>query len=269
MICPIVVEGAAGPKVIGSSFVVALNQRDALLVTAAHNFDWARPPDRSHPSTPQFFRPPQPTEWTREDPVPYIFAFCDNNLAVARVLDVRLHERFDLAVFHARIFEEGPTFQYQIGYDSSLATVGDEVTCLGFRDMKAVALPHATVYDFPLVAREGRILQIEQDSSRTGATVAHVDLAIDSGMSGGPLVRFRNGRPYVCAVAMSDMSLDGGAMAKGGGHGKATTVTALLDIAAPRGWGPATSDGSLNTMRTLRDSGLLRDAGVGEPVSKQ
>ena len=248
-------------EIIGSCFVVACSGHDALMISAKHNFDWAPPTpiDRSHPSSP--FRSPPPSLWEIENRIPHTIAFANGEGIPSRVLDVSLHPEFDLAVFHARLPENGPAFSNQIGFDSTSPSAGEAVICLGYCNMKwsteKAAEDTVDVFDFPLKARYGNIHELTEGRNR--APVARLNLAIDSGMSGGPIVKLRDGRPYAFAVATSDWSFTRESMQLGGGLSEGTLLTSLLDVVAPRQWGENSPDGPRLSIRDLRACGLLTD----------
>jgi len=241
---------------IGTTFVLHASEREALLVTAAHNLTHFLPRGRHHPSTPVEFQTP-PSRLTHVDDQSLgVLVFEIDHFALAAVVSAYLHSDWDLALLRARLPREAPVrFTRHIALDSKPLTPSCVVHVAGYARMN---VEHATDneradFDLPLLVRAATVTEVDAMNVRRGPT-AQVSCGIDSGMSGGPVFDMRGTRPHVRAVARSDLSDSVTDMSRGTGViARVTLIEPVLGFPVP----PTGSNEAVATAATEKIAGLI------------
>lgn len=229
---PILITGNKGQLApIGTGFVIGAFGRQALVMSAAHNFDEIRALDRPwqlhHPTS--LFHVEEMNVvlqrtrmWTAlwDDP---------NGMAVARIEKVWISNPLDIALASVRLPDEAPpnlAFNLKLPIDTRPPAVGSRIAALGYSGMDAQELGESSTYPFlhtmsqKLEWREGKVLDV---FARTGPTGQQwpgfrCDVPFDSGMSGGPVLCFGERGFAVGGVIHADESVDENDMRKGSGR---------------------------------------------------
>lgn len=232
VVLPILATGEHGLfEAIGTGFVVGAFGRQALVLSAAHNFDHIRRLDRPyirhHPSTPFFV---EETDVTLSRTTMRM-AFWDGDRGVfpASVDKVWISNPLDIAVCSVRLGEDTPpevAFQTRLAIDTAPPSVGDQIAAVGYADMEAVPIGEAIAYPYVvrmeqrLDWREGTITEVFNGTGPRGQPWPsfQCNVGFDSGMSGGPIIAKKHGDVLVaCGVISTDSSLDSKQMRRGSG----------------------------------------------------
>jgi hypothetical protein len=204
---------------IGSSCVIVAAGREALAVTAKHNFDEAQrlqqPPDASHPSISPLFRPdPKPLDISPE--CLRALYFEGENVDACEITAYQALPQLDIAFFSVRFQEhyEGPPFEVIAHLDSRPLMYGEHVAALAldgldveqeFLGAKSWKAQIARAIDL----RRGTVTNSYFVGGRSPWPAAESTIPIKGGMSGGPVFRLNQDGSLVqgvCGILSKDLS---------------------------------------------------------------
>lgn len=206
--------GPDGAELIGTGFIVGAFGRQALALTAAHNFHHVasiqRPWTTHHPTTPKEFilNEPRPLSIDRRN----VRAFCGgkDNMDMCIIGEVSAVKEMDIAVFTLFLQRHIETdwLKHRCSVDFNIPKRGQCVWMLSYADMNLSdeSLDEQTHIRMQrrLTLRKGVITDIHTQGVRNYTWPCfETTIPIDSGMSGSPVLSFGEiGDPIVaCGVA--------------------------------------------------------------------
>ena len=210
-------------KLLGTGFIVAPFGRQALAVSAAHNFDHAArvqtPWSVSHPTT--------LPEFTLSNAVPLdcrslraVYS-ADDTVEAAMIRQVSAVPEVDIAIFAIELRDEavGAPFTHRIDIDSRVPTPGQEIVTLGYRGMEVLRdepkEEDTRVLSFRIqpVLRRGVVTRVHPQGDRMRWPSFETTVPVEAGMSGGPVLWYdpdcKAGAPVsACGMISRDFSCD-------------------------------------------------------------
>ena len=165
------------------------------------------------------------TPWLIPNKVEHVFALVgtpEGSLFQAGVTWMTVHAHCDVAVGLLKTVQEGDAFAYKLAIDPAPVALGTPVLCAGYPRMDTEHFvdesgASAVNVGVGFEAREGSVLdRANRHPGLVRWPACQVNVPIDSGMSGGPLLEHRDGAFVVRAVNCSDAS-DGADLGAGNG----------------------------------------------------
>ena len=275
VLLPIMVTGEGGLlRPIGTGFVIGAFGRQALMMSAAHNFDEIRaldrPWQRHHPTS--LFYVEEMDAVLRTTHMWASYRADQRRAFLARIEKVWISNPLDIALASIVLSDDVPQdvqFGVRLGIDTRPPAVGERIAALGYSGMQADELGSSTDYPYSyrvaqkLESREGRIAEVFATASPTGQPWPsfRCDVPFDSGMSGGPVVRLSGEEPLVCGLIHADESIDGDDMGRGSGR---NAVAAMLwpSVITPVDVEMDGTEERLSSLLDLIRKGLVDDRGA-------
>jgi hypothetical protein len=199
--------------VVGNAFIIYANGRDALCLTAAHNFEFLKSLSKagslqSHPTLPRDFEF-RGTQYIKTDGCTAMWTYQDRPY-ICKLTKINYIENYDVAVFTARSEETAPPFSGRLALDLRMPRLGDEVAVLAHRlDYEAFSDGGGSLQR-SLLFRLGTVSESTTSADRMKQTFSfETTIPIMPGLSGSPIVVMPEiGKPLtVCGVVSSDSSL--------------------------------------------------------------
>ena len=205
--------------IIGSACIVLIQGRQALAVTANHNFDEARrirqPYEQSHASTPSFFKPELPAVDLSPRHIRAMY-FDGETADACEITAVNAIPGLDIAFFTVRFQEHyrGKDFELIAMLDSRPLEIGERVAILALHqfDLEQEFLgPESWNMRVArgLTLRSGLVIDVRFADGRMGWPLAETTIPIAGGMSGAPVFRLNDDDSLtrgICAIASRDLS---------------------------------------------------------------
>jgi trypsin-like peptidase len=214
---------------VGTAFVIAaLDSKRALLLTAAHNLKAVHQldgPPRHHPATPAVFLP-RPQEWINlKTTHVYALLKSPSEMLVLEIASSWFNWGLDAALLLATIRpEQDATFAMHFPLDSRPIAVGTPVMAVGYPGMKATSTPEYEKNDFRaqiklnLEYRRGTVVALRPHGDTIHKWPGFLlSCALDSGMSGGPVIDLSGDVPLVRGIVGGDLSETVGDATRGSG----------------------------------------------------
>lgn len=235
VVLPIVAVGRdASWHAIGIGAVIAADQLQAIVVTAAHNLKHVvhidRPRERSHPTTPPEFRLPEPRTVQLLSTDIYALYDRDRTCRVCPITKSWYLLALDIAYSVVNLDpRDGIAFRHRIAVDFSEPATGNDMTAIGYTGLKATANgihehPSATVELQP-TWRPGQITQVcPNGSGLCKWPCFETNIPFDSGMSGGPVAQIVGNEVVLRGIIDADLSLDDNSTLGTGLHSIAATL---------------------------------------------
>jgi hypothetical protein len=208
---------------VGTAFVIGSpNLRSAILLTAAHNVEYARSLERRgqwhHPTIAPEFRPP-PEDWVNLTRTQIFVLLPEHQpMPAAAVARCWYSDIIDVAVLFAVAGEEDqPPFGERLAIDTRPVPIGTELVAVGYPGTTAdfsakpdyEAQRFAGQIQFQLHTRGGVVTDVHPQGIGIHAGPGFsMSVPFDSGMSGGPLLDLTVAPPCVRGVVGSDFSTD-------------------------------------------------------------
>ncbi len=209
-------------ELIGSGFIILADGRNALVMTAAHNFHFAetiqKPRKHHHLTTLPEFQTHRGNIFSVEREKLRAVYMSNSHVEACIIEGVSIVPELDIALCAIKFQEiyDGPGFSYNFGLDSRHPNVGDEVVALGFSRMRIetqyVSSDKMLRY-FKMMQkiemRKGTVTGVFQNGLRQIAWPCfETTIPIDAGMSGGPVLPFgmSNSKMNACGVISKDFS---------------------------------------------------------------
>ena len=263
-------------QLIGSASILAASGRDALAITARHNFDQIQkvqqPPDRSHHSTPAIFRTTFAPLNLSPKYVRAMYFDGDEYVDGCVVTSCIALSELDIALFTVRFQDSyrGPEFRFHFDIDSRPLQVGEEVASLAFDGLEVIrqgAIGESgwtATMAHKIDVRRGRITRSYVQGGRSPWPAAESTIPIVGGMSGGAVFRLKeNGVPEtgICAILSKDISpSEAFSSFEIGGHSTLAMIYPALVTAVPIKF-PGWASESFPTVLDLVRAGVLNDLG--------
>ncbi len=250
LILPIIATGTKDSSFepIGSGFIIRSLGRQALMLSAAHNFSHIahkidRPYELHHPSVPDILRPHQSKIELAQTKMQVIYRHSDGTNYFAQILKVITKTPGDLAACIIYFDERVPPeviFDSQLAIDTAPPDSGTPIIATGYAGMVATPEIDREIntrvrYSHQLQWRPGAITTLFRSHGPIGQAwpCFQCNVAFDNGMSGGPVLKRCGNDEYVaCGIICSDLSISN-VMSEGAGHGLASTLWPAMGIAIP------------------------------------
>jgi hypothetical protein len=221
---------------IGTGFIICAIGREAIMLSAAHNFTEItridRPYDWSHPTTPNEFRLPRQDNvvlrWTR---MQALYRDSEGKGHFALIRNVYINNPCDVAVCTLQFEDQVPPivhFDSKIAIDTAPTKKGRSIIAAGYSEMQVLhhnvdydANTAVTVYHQKLEWRHGQITSVYPSCGPRNQPwpCFQCDTPFDSGMSGGPIIDKTHGDLIVaCGVVCSDSTSEASRMQAGSGR---------------------------------------------------
>jgi hypothetical protein len=235
VVLPIVaVERDTSWHAIGTGAIVAADEFQAVLLTAAHTLQHVvhidRPRPRSHPTTPPEFRPPDARTINLVSTNIYALYDRDGECRVCPITKSWYLSGLDVAFSVVNLdHRDGLTFRHRIAVDFAEPKMGESVSAIAYTGLQATAdgtleQPSATVRLQP-TWRQGQIVNVcPQGSGLCRWPCFETNIPFDSGMSGGPMVQVVGHEVVVRGIVDADLSLGEDASKGTGLHSIAATL---------------------------------------------
>jgi hypothetical protein len=277
VVLPIIVVGPNGAaKHVGTAAIIAsLPDRQLLILTAKHciidDIKKVDQPygDYAHASTPDVFRIEPPKDLLIKNTDCFVlFPFQEGNKSSAIGKAVYKPE-FDVALASC-ILPDGVEPPVPLAIDTNPPQVGMRGLAVGYSDMRARTVrleenARAGHWEFEgqFAPRRCEVIKAEpHGSSMCRWPCFQIDVPIDSGMSGGPVVNFPdNEHAAVCGVLASDLSINPDKQTEGSGEkalASALWISVALSMWIERG------NGTMEewTLLDLIKKGIVQDFGT-------
>lgn len=248
VILPIIATGTRDGSFmpVGTAFVIRGLGRQALLLSAAHNFTHIagkidRPFDTHHPSALPEFRARYNEIKLKETKIQILFRERDGKAYFAQIMHTYSNTPGDIAACIAHFEDDVPPnvlFDKQLAIDTTRPTTGTPIIAAGY----ASGLMHHDVdyerniatatYNHKLEWRHGNIQEVFPAGTpgRTWPSF-RCNTPFDAGMSGGPVINKTYGNEIVaCGVICSDWSEDASTMMQGSGLSLASMLWTAMGI---------------------------------------
>ena len=248
VILPIIATGTRDGSFIpvGTAFIILALGRQALLLSAAHNFTHIaekidRPFDTHHPSTPLEFRVRPNGINLKETKIQAFFRERDGRGYFAQILHAYINTPGDIAACLAHFEDDVPAnvlFDKQLAIDTTRPTTETPIISAGYPS----GLMHYNVdyekniatatYNHKLEWRHGTVHEVFSAGAPGKAWPSfRCNTPFDAGMSGGPIINktFDN-EVVACGVICSDWSEDSSAMMRGSGLSLASMLWTAMGI---------------------------------------
>jgi Trypsin-like peptidase domain len=276
LIMPILATRTDGKvKCIGTGFLIVVNGRRALMVTAAHNIDFVRKVENPHPAhhLSTLFRV-EKHRFELHKTRPRAMYYHSGDEAHKALIEASVEmPNADLALCSITFEDDVPDdlqFQTRFGIDTSPVCVNDPVIAIGYSAMKTRSveqrdnrIEHA--FEARWQSPRGRVTAVYPVAGPRGRAQAspcfELDVSLLPGMSGGPVMTWTrgvDGAPYVRGVARSDLGQTSA--------GTEPTPTALASMLWPLMMMPISlpdEDGTISgeTLLDLQREGEIIDRG--------
>lgn len=214
---------------VGTAFVIAaLDSKRALLLTAAHNIQAVHrldDPPRHHPATPAILLP-RPQEWINlKSTNVYGMLKSPSEMLLVEIAPSWFNWGLDTALLLATIRpEHDATFTMHFPLDSRPITVGTPVMAVGYPGMKATSTADYDANEFRaqinlnLEYRRGTVVALRPQGDTIHKWPGFfVSCALDSGMSGGPVIDLSGDVPLVRGIVGGDLGETMGDATRGSG----------------------------------------------------
>jgi len=215
---------------VGAAFVIAvLDPKRALLLTAAHNLKAVHrldDPPRHHPSTPPVLLP-SPPEWINlKSTNVYGMLKSASEMLLLEMAPSWFNWGLDAALLLATIRpEHDATFTMHFPLDSRPITVGTPVMAVGYPGMKATSTADYDANEFRahvnlnLEYRRGTVVALRPQGDTIHKWPGFlVSFALDSGMSGGPVIDLSGDTPVVRGSVGGDVGEEDDGRPGSGAH---------------------------------------------------
>jgi len=202
---------------VGTAFVIAaLDPKRALLLTAAHNLKAVHrldDPPRHHFSTPDILLP-RPAEWIDlKSTNLYGMLKSSPEMVLVDMAPSWFNWGLDAALLLATIRPElNATFTMHFPLDSRPVTVDTPVMAVGYPGMKATSTADYEANEFRahvnlnLECRRGTVVALRPEGDTIHKWPGFlVSFALDSGMSGGPVIDLSGDAPVVRGIVGGDV----------------------------------------------------------------
>lgn len=265
---------------VGSSCVLLTQGRQALAVTAKHNFDEVRrrqqPETQSHASMPDIFRPePRPLDLSPK--LVRAMYFDGTNVDACEITSVNAIPEFDIAFFTVRFQEQytGPDFRLRAELDCRPLRVGEHVATIALDGLEVLeqdvsdGSSRSAKISKSLDVRRGSVTHAYFAGGRSPWPAAETTMPIKGGMSGSAVFRVKEDGALekgVCAIVSKDLS-DPAAFSSFIVEGHSTVAmifpAMLTPVSAiPPGW----SGDALPLVLDLVKGGVIGDLGDFESL---
>jgi hypothetical protein len=248
VILPIIATGTRDGSFIpvGTAFVIRASGRQALLLSAAHNFTHIaekidRPFDTHHPCTPQEFRVRSNGINLKETKIQALFRERNGGGYFAQILHTYINTPGDIAACFAHFEDDIPEnvmFDKQLTIDTRPPTVGTPIIAAGY---PSGLLHHhvdyensiaTATYNHKLEWRHGKVQEGLLEGARGRSWPSfRCNTPFDAGMSGGPIINKTYGNEVVaCGVICSDWSESPSTITQGSGLSLASMLWTAMGI---------------------------------------
>jgi hypothetical protein len=275
VVLPIIVIGPDGAaKHVGTASIVAsLPDGQLLILTAKHSIDDIKKVDqpygdRAHASTPDFFRTELPKDHFIKNTDCYLlFPFQEGN-KYSPIGKAVYKPEFDIALASC-ILPDGVEPPVPLAIDTNPPQVGMQGLAVGYVDMRARTVrldenARAGHWEFEgeFTPRLCEVIKAEpHGASMCRWPCFQINVPIDSGMSGGPVINFPdNEHAAVCGVLTYDLSINPDKQTEGSGENalaSALWISVALSMWIERG------NGTMEewTLLDLVKKGIVKDVG--------
>jgi len=204
VVLPIVIIDSEGiPQPIGTASIVAVVDRQILILTAKHNIDHIRKVDQpygdgTHPSMPDIFRRSLPNDYVTKNTQCYLVFPTKGECKYAAIHRAAYNPDFDIAIAGC-VLPEGIDPPKPLAIDTDPPHIGITGLATGYGDMTARAYAGEDEnsthdrweFEGKLLAEHCQVIEV----SPHGSTVLRspcfqINVPIHSGMSGGPVIHF-------------------------------------------------------------------------------
>jgi hypothetical protein len=206
---------------IGTAFIIYTEGKNAIALTAAHNFEAMarldRPYDIYHPTMPQEFRPVVRSINFRNATPRVLYPGLDGSMFTVRITGAYVLIPADIAVVTLSIPNTLPddlVFSEKLVIDSSPSRVGTPIRLVWYWNMSANPqqdeIGTGTRFSGRFDPREGEIIKVFRTLGPRNKPwpCFQCNTPIDSGMSGAPLLDISgNHDVFAVGIASSDSSL--------------------------------------------------------------
>jgi len=204
LILPIVVTCTDGHyEPIGTAFVIAVAGKNAIALSAAHNFDYIAKEvdgghDTCHPTTLPEFRSPVQDIQFRYTNVRVIYPDMKGEMHLPYVYRTYVNRPSDIAICMLNIpdnFASDVVFDQYLALKSAPPAIGTSVAAVGYSGMKILSnrkegIEWKVTHTEFLTRRMGAITDVfpERGPLNQPAPCFQCNIPFDSGMSGGPII---------------------------------------------------------------------------------